>query len=274
LTELIFEDARVSVRGRTLLDGITLKVRAGDFVALVGPNGAGKSVLLKSALGLFTPTGGHILIADRSTRLLTPRERARELAWLPQHARVDEPLSAVESVAAARYRFFESHSHSLEHALTALERAGARHFAERKLTELSGGERQRVALAALIAQQAPLLLVDEPANHLDPAQQMEAYGLLGELWRRGAGMFCVTHDVNLLRHVGAPEKVRIVGLSEARLRFELTMDSESLPSALAELFGVAMRALSIDGQRVIVPYAGSSAPGSAARNFKGGANAE
>jgi len=158
-----------------------------------------------------------------------------------------------EQVTAARYRFSETHAAAEEGARAALEAAGAGHFADRTVTELSGGEAQRVAVAGLIAQETPLLLLDEPANHLDPAQQIELYSLIGRLWREGHGVLCITHDVNMLRYVGGP--VRVIGLGAGRVRFECEYDSPELPKHVGELFNVAMDVVESGNQRLLVPVA-------------------
>jgi ABC-type cobalamin transport system ATPase subunit len=98
-----------------------------------------------------------------------------------------------------------------------------------------------------------VLLVDEPANHLDPAQQIEVYRLLGELWRAGKSLILVTHDINLLRHLGDPERVRVAGIACGKLAFESWLTTPELPTQLGQLFGVQMRALSLDGQRILMP---------------------
>jgi ABC-type cobalamin/Fe3+-siderophores transport system ATPase subunit len=156
-------------------------------------------------------------------------------------------------VAAARFRFRESHAASLREAARALARVGASAYADRRMTELSGGERQRVAFACLIAQEAQILLFDEPANHLDPAQQLEVYRLLGELWREGRSIVCINHDVNLLQQVGDAARLRIVGLRAGRLIFEAPLAEPTLPAQLGALFGLEMDALHGNGQRFIVP---------------------
>jgi iron complex transport system ATP-binding protein len=256
---LELESVRVVARGRALLDGVSLRVEPGQFVALVGPNGAGKTSLLRAALGLMHPSSGSVRLGGANVTSLDPRARAAQVAWLPQHTKLEEPLTALETVAVARYRFREAHERSLTAARAALERAGASSFSDRRVTELSGGERQRVALAALLAQETPLLLVDEPANHLDPAQQIDAYELLGRCWRSGLGVLCVTHDVNLLAHVGESDRIRVVGLSLGRVSFALDYSAPELPAELGRLFGLALRAVALDDRRVILAEGGTRA---------------
>jgi len=257
MTELAFSNLSLKVGQRALLEGVTLRVERGDFVALLGPNGAGKTTLLKLALGLRAPTSGNVSLSGREVAQLSARERAALVAWLPQHVRADEPVSALDAVAAARFRFAETHAASLHAARAALARVRAEQYANRRVTELSGGERQRVALACLLAQEANLLLFDEPANHLDPAQQLEVYRLLGELWRQGHTIVCVNHDVNLLNHVGNPAHVRLLGLTHGRLELEATFVEPDLPARLGALFAVHLCALEDQGRRFIVPASGS-----------------
>jgi iron complex transport system ATP-binding protein len=154
-------------------------------------------------------------------------------------------------VLAARYRFDETRGAARTAARAALARTGMQAFESARLTELSGGERQRIAVAGLLAQGARLLLVDEPANHLDPARQAETYRLLGSLIDDGCGVLCVTHDVNLLVHV--EKETRVLGLAEGRIRFDLGFGARELPERLAELFGVPMHVAEVAGKRLIVP---------------------
>jgi iron complex transport system ATP-binding protein len=253
--KLRLEHVSLKRRARALLDDVSLTVEPGQLLALLGPNGAGKTTLLRCMLGLATPSAGNVLLDDEALAGLSPRERAARVAWLPQHSQAAEELSALEVVMAARYRFDEPFAVTQREAQRALARVAVAGVAERALATLSGGERQRVALAGLLAQATPVLLVDEPANHLDPAQQIDVYRLLGELWREGRSVVCVTHDVNLLRHLGDPERVRVAGVADGRLRFECGLDAPELGERLGLLFGVHMRALAIGtpGNRVLVP---------------------
>jgi len=253
MAKLEFVDLSVRAGETALLDGVTLSLGPGEFVALVGPNGAGKTTLLRTALALRAPSSGRVLLDGTSAAQLDARKRAARVAWLPQQIRADEPVTALESVAAARFRFRESHAESRRAAERALGRVGASAYAERPMTQLSGGERQRVAFACLVAQEAEILLFDEPANHLDPAQQLDVYRLLGELWRAGRSILCINHDVNLLHQVGDAAHVRVVGLRAGKLVFDTPFDAPTLPSELGHLFGIDMDSLSGTEQRFIVP---------------------
>lgn len=240
----------------TLLDGVDLDLPAGRLVALLGPNGAGKSTLLRAVVGRLKPTAGEIRVGDRSARSLTGQERAAQLAWLPQRGDLLEPITALELVAAARFRFPESRPASLAAARRALEEVAADGLAERTMDRLSGGEAQRVQLAALMAQEARFLLLDEPGNHLDPAHQVSLYRFVGRTWRAGRGVLCVTHDVNLLAHVAPPDQaaeVGIVGLAEGRVLFRSHLADVALGDHLSSLYGLEIRRIEIDGRPCFVP---------------------
>jgi iron complex transport system ATP-binding protein len=252
MNALEFVDLSVKLGERTLLERVTLRVAPGDFVALIGPNGAGKTTLLKAALALRAPSAGSVCLGESPVAELDARSRAARIAWLPQHIRAEEPISSLESVAAARYRFHESHAESRRAAERALARVSASQYAERRVTELSGGERQRVAFACLIAQEADILLFDEPANHLDPAQQLDVYRLLGQLWREGRSVLCINHDVNLLHQVGDAARLRVVGLRAGRLVFDTPFDAPTLPEHIGDLFGVEMESVQGAEQRFVM----------------------
>ncbi|HEY8945454.1 MAG TPA: ABC transporter ATP-binding protein [Polyangiaceae bacterium] len=253
MSSIVFERVGVRAGKRELLSEISLTLEPGRVLALVGPNGAGKTTLLRAALGLVRPSAGRIMMAGRDVRTLGPRERARWVAWLPQHQVVSEALSVEEVVAAARFRFAESRADSERHARAALERVGASSLVGARVNELSGGERQRVFMAALLAQEARLMLMDEPASHLDPAHQLEAYRLLGELWRAGIGVLLVTHDVNLMSQLGPPEGIEVLGLDRGRVSFRCDYSAGELPGRLSALFGLNFTAISHAGKRVLLP---------------------
>ncbi|HWU88320.1 MAG TPA: ABC transporter ATP-binding protein [Kofleriaceae bacterium] len=255
---LELDDVSVEVAGRTLLSHVRFRTEPGELVALLGRNGAGKSTLLKVALGLVRTCAGEVRIGGRPVGKLSGRERAARIAWLPQHVLVHEALTAVELVAAARFRFDETRASAIAAARRALSRAGAVELAARVVTSLSGGERQRAALAVLLAQEAPLLLMDEPASHLDPAQQIATYRLIGELWRGGQGIVCVTHDPNLLHHALAgdePDRVRVVGLEAGSILFEHRFGDPALAGSLSQMFGVRIAKLRCEGTQFFAPLA-------------------
>jgi iron complex transport system ATP-binding protein len=242
----------VSVRRgqRCVLKDISLTVEQGERVALIGPNGSGKTTLLRAILGIAPVALGRVLLDGLAVEQLTPLQRAAKIAWLPQQALGDEPITTVEFVQVARYRFQETRQAAHAAALRALARVDAEDWASRLVTQLSGGEQQRVALAALIAQDSETVLADEPANHLDPAQQGVVWQLLGRIAAAGT-MIVVTHDVNWLHWLGDSSRTRIVALKQGQLCFDVHADSLALPTLLSDLYEIPLSALECGHRRLL-----------------------
>jgi iron complex transport system ATP-binding protein len=192
----------LAIAGRTLCGAFDWAVRTGEIWAVIGPNGAGKTTLLRTLAGLAAPAAGEIVYGDAALAALDPRERARRRAFLPQDSFDAFPASVLETVRVGRHphlpRFAWEGERDLALAHAALATFGLDALAERDVRTLSGGERRRVALAALLAQDSPLLLLDEPSSHLDIAQQATALDVLARLAReRGKALVMVLHDLHL-----------------------------------------------------------------------------
>jgi iron complex transport system ATP-binding protein len=200
-------------RERAVLRDVDFRVRSGEFVAVVGPNGAGKTTLLRVALGLVEPSSGRVAVDGRAPTELGGRERAARLGWLPQQLAPSEPLTAVELVMAARYRFDEPRGRSRQAALAALARLGAEDLAGARTDRISGGE----------------------------------------LWRQGLGVVCVTHDVNLLAHAGGAGTLRVFGMRQGAARFEHCFADDALAAELGELFGVPVTRVHAGTRPLFVP---------------------
>jgi iron complex transport system ATP-binding protein len=255
MTILKIEHAVVNAAGCCLLDGVSLQLMTSDFLAIIGPNGAGKTTLVRAALGLIKLSNGRITLDDVPVRSMPHPVRAGKLAWLPQRGPIAEPVSALEFVVAARFRFRESHANSQAAARRALASLQADALEARRITELSGGELQRVCIASLLAQDTPLLLLDEPASYLDPAQQIDIYELIGRLWRSRRGVLCITHDINALTHaIDSDEatRIRIIGLKNGIIEFNVTYDDPDLGEHLGALFNVQMQTVTVNDRRLFV----------------------
>jgi iron complex transport system ATP-binding protein len=183
------------------LGPISLRAQAGECWGIVGPNGAGKSTLLRLMAGLLRPKAGRIEWDGESLASLTSRDRARKIAFLPQRVAIDADFSVRDVVLMGRFPhrsmgLFDSvwDQRVAESAMAETETA---HFADRPLATLSGGEAQRVHIAAALAQQPRVLLLDEPTASLDIQHQLAVFEILREQAGAGMAVVVVTHDVNL-----------------------------------------------------------------------------
>ncbi len=186
----------------TVLRDVSLSVAPGQILAVVGPNGAGKSTLVRAVSGVLPTEGGHITIDGRPLHALSPQERARCLAVVPQTRQLPGMFTVYQTILLGRtpYLGWLGQASAQDHAQVrwALERADLTHLATRKVGELSGGEQQRILLARALAQAAPVLLLDEPTTHLDLQHQSSLLNLLRELVAEGRmAALIVLHDLNL-----------------------------------------------------------------------------
>lgn len=184
---------------RPVLRRINLALAPGDFVGIVGPNGSGKSTLVDLIDGIHQPLSGEVLVRGRRTDHYRRREMAREVALVPQRFDLDFDLAVREVVEMGAYCRGKDPGVAGDPEAT-LARLGVAHLAGRRFSELSGGEKQLVVLAQALMQQAPLLLLDEPASALDVSHQLRLFDLLRELNRDGLTVLCILHDLNLALH--------------------------------------------------------------------------
>lgn len=192
----------IAIAGRVLARDLSLTVQAGECWAIVGPNGAGKTTLLRTLAGLLPSAAGSVRYAGDDLAGLRSAERARRRSYLPQASSDPFPATVLASVLVGRHphlgRFAWESEADVAIAREALARFGVADLAERDVRELSGGERRRVALATLLAQDAPLALLDEPSSHLDVAQQAAAVEVLvAQARERGHALVMVLHDLHL-----------------------------------------------------------------------------
>ena len=187
---------------RLVLNRIDIGVRPGAFLAVAGPNGAGKSTLVKIMAGMLRPQSGAVVLEGRDLRSYGARELARRIAVVRQEFVPAFGFSVFETVLMARTPHFgqwgfESRE-DRDRAAKALELTDTARFALRPLGSLSAGERQRVFIARALAQDTPILLLDEPTSFLDLKHQVAIYDLLKSIQQETATtIVAVTHDINL-----------------------------------------------------------------------------
>ena len=240
---------------RTILADIALAIRPGELVELCGPNGAGKSTLLRLLLGLHAPSAGQVRLGGAPVATLSRRQIARCAALLPQDAPADLPLTVREAVALGRLPHLErfqpegtADAEAVERALIATDTAA---LSGRPVAELSGGERQRVHLARALAQEAPLLLLDEPIAGLDLAHQLAALELLRTTVDAGRGALVALHDLSL----AARRCDRMIFLAGGKIRADDTPAVVLTPETLARVFGVRAEVrLDGDGRPFVLPH--------------------
>jgi iron complex transport system ATP-binding protein len=243
----------LEVGGRPLLERIDANVAPGEFLALLGRNGAGKTTLLRAIAGLHPVAAGSIALDAMPGASLTARERARRAAFVTGDEIMLDALAVRDVVAIGRFphhRWWEWHSRDADDA--AVERALAavrmEAFALRAFSTLSAGERQRVWIALGLAQETPILLLDEPTSHLDVRVAHDILELLRALAGQGKSVVCALHDLN----EAAAYADRIALLAEGRV-LALGPPGALLNDALLErVYGIGMERIDLPGGGVRV----------------------
>lgn len=249
MTRLRLEGLSVDLGGRRVVDRIDLAIEPGDCVGLIGPNGAGKSTLMRAALGLAQAEG-------RSSLATLPRHaRARAAAWLPQAREIAWGMTVAEVVALGRTPHRRPGAPFGAADRAAVERAMAEadvaRFAGRAATRLSGGEQARVLLARALAQEAPILMADEPVSGLDPAHQIATMEVFAAQARAGGTVITAMHDLGL----AARWCTRLVLLDRGRIVADGAPPEVLTVARLREVYGIAAHIAEAAGGLVVQPVA-------------------
>jgi len=242
----------VTVAGRTLVRGLELEARGGEFIAVLGRNGVGKTLTLHTLAGLRAPAAGAVALDGRNLSAWTGRERAQRLALLLQLTEDPFPSTVFETALIGRHPhlpFWQwEDAGDLATARAALAAVGLAEIAERAVESLSGGERRRLDIATLLAQDASVCLLDEPTNHLDPRHRNEVVALFRARTDAGGLVIAALHDATLAAR--AADKALLL-FGDGRWRFG---DAATILSDtnLSELYDVPVGELAWHGQRVFV----------------------
>jgi ABC-type cobalamin/Fe3+-siderophores transport system ATPase subunit len=250
------ESIRVRYGDRPVLTDISFQVASGTILGVIGPNGAGKTTLVRALSGVIPLTAGRILAQGKDVAALSPVERARLIAVVPQARSLPPSFTGWQMVLLGR----TPHLNWLGHVSAkdercvqqALERAQALDLAGRLLGELSGGEQQRLLLARALAQDAPILLLDEPTTHLDLQHQIGLLDKVSELARsEGLAVVVALHDLNLVSRYAD----QVALLVEGSLRAMGTPEEILQPDLLGQVYHVPLQLLhtGVSGRPVILP---------------------
>jgi len=239
----------LEVSGRLLVDALDLEIRAGECWAILGPNGSGKTTLLHTLAGLRPPQAGEIRLNGTPLQQLERRAIARQLGLLLQDSHDPFPVTVLESVLSGRHphleRWQSEGEEDLAIARQALQQMALQDMEQRTTQSLSGGERRRAAMATLLAQSPPLMLLDEPLNHLDLRHQKLLLETVGERCQTGHAVLMVLHDPN--QAIGRCDKVLLLPGDGRHLQGE----ARELLTAerLSELYGFEINELEQSGKR-------------------------
>jgi iron complex transport system ATP-binding protein len=244
----------LKIGSRTLVDKLDWTVRPGECWCVIGRNGAGKSTLMRTLAGLRQPDSGSVSVDGRPLADWPLDELALKRSYLPQSRSDAFSYRVLETVLAARHpyhgqRYWEgSDDHAI--AMSALASMEVAELAQRDVRSLSGGERQRVAIAAMLAQDTPLLLLDEPANALDLAHQVSMMRLVGKLCRaQGKTAVMIGHDLNLAQQACSHVLLLMGDGSWEAGPIDQVMTAEALGRYLGHPIEIVMHG----GQRIFVP---------------------
>jgi iron complex transport system ATP-binding protein len=235
---LVLDTVTAGYDGRVALRRATITVAAGEVVGLIGPNGSGKTTAVRVASRALRPTSGTVRLDGRDPYRLRARDAARLVAVVPQDVPVTFEFTALEVVLMGRSSYLSplggGAGEDYRRVRQAMGRAGVQHLAGRPLGELSGGEKQRVVLAQALAQDAGILLLDEPTTHLDLRHVVDILETVRDIARGGGAVLAVFHDLNL----AGSWCDRIVALHGGRVAAEGPPEEVITPSFLRSVYGV------------------------------------
>lgn len=247
MTELLVRDLTLKAGETVLVESASLALSPGELVVLLGPNGAGKTSLLRAALGLERRAAGMASLDGQDCASLSPMQRARTVAYLPQQRPLAWPNTVRDVVALGRFaygaapgRLGAADAAAIDRAVTLCDLSS---LADRSTDTLSGGELARMHCARAFAAETPLLVADEPVAALDPRHQFRIMDIIRSYVERGGGALVVLHDITL----AARYATRLAWMKEGRIIADGTPADTLTAERLADIYGIKAR---VDGLRV------------------------
>lgn len=194
-------DVELSIQQKTILKDISFHAGKGEMIGLIGPNGSGKTTLLRIIANLLKPSTGFVFIDDFDANTYRKKNFARKLCYVPQDTKIDFDFKAKDIVMMGRHvhkpRFQSDNRKDLETIQAYMEMTYTWNLADQSVLSLSGGQRQLVLISKALAQETPIMLLDEPVSALDIYYQLHILSLLKHLSRKGKTIIVVLHDLNL-----------------------------------------------------------------------------
>lgn len=240
---------------RVVTSDLSLEIPTGGFTVIIGPNACGKSTLLRALGRMLQPSSGQVLLDGKNINSLPTKAVARQVGLLPQAPITPEGITVADLVARGRYphqAMLRQWSRADEDAvIEALTEVGMLDQADRYVDELSGGQRQRAWIALTLAQQTPVVLLDEPTTFLDIAHQLEILNLCAQLHESGRTLVAVLHDLNL----AARYATNLVAMRDGRIVRQGAPETVVTPELLASVFDLdaLMIADPETGRPLVVP---------------------
>ena len=246
----------VAYGARVALRDVSLSLPVGELLGLVGPNGSGKTTLIRAVSGVVAPQAGGVSLDGDDALRLSPKEVALRVAVVPQNPHLPPAFTALELVLMGRtphLKLLQGEGQGdLRAARDAMRATDTWELAGRRIGELSGGERQRLLVARALAQETPLLLLDEPTAHLDVGHQAATLRLMGRLCRsEGKAVLAAVHDLTL----AAQFCHRLVMLHQGRVIVEGAPGEVLTRERLRQVYGASLHVLShpVTGRPVLAP---------------------
>jgi iron complex transport system ATP-binding protein len=249
---MALENVRVKRGSRWIVNNVSLEVHPGEVLALVGPNGAGKSSILATLSGDLIPNEGRALLLGKPTAGYRPLQQARLRAMLLQANQVSFPFTVSQVVDMGRSPWSgqPEEERDRDAVTAAVDAVDIGHLTSRRFNELSGGERARVSLARVLAQETPVVLLDEPTAALDLHHQERVMRLIRDLAGSGRAVVVVVHDLTL----AAAYADRVALIVDGKLEATGAPADVITPERISEVYRVEVDVLvGADGHRVVVP---------------------
>lgn len=257
MAQLHGTELEIGYDGRRVIDGVDIAIPEGSFTVIVGPNACGKSTLLRALARLLRPSSGTVTLDGRDIHSMPSKQLARSLGLLPQASIAPDGITVADLVGRGRFphqTLLSRWSREDERAVAeAMHATGVTDLRDRLIDELSGGQRQRVWIAMVLAQETPLLLLDEPTTFLDIAHQVELLDLIAELREQGRTIVAVLHELNHAARYAS----HLIAMRDGRIVAE-GVPAEIVTAELVErVFDMPCRVIADpdDGTPIVLPRA-------------------